>query len=304
LACTRLERFHSPGLLVSTLEIRALCAPHSFAEINALEHPTQRRWNAPAIVTGAGAAASGAATRDGSGCARPSRPPCSCADPGAAAGIADKVRARGVACRVESCDGRRLRQRPRRRRTQRLTRGAVSTLLSTTPETVEPMGFIADHRPGRNGGRAFAVNVVGAYHVVREALPLLLREGGAVLKPVDRRRAHTARRLVGLLRHQGRPGPCSRAASPRNTATRACSPIACRPGMVDTEMQVRIRRAGINEISRIPREQLDPPERSANVIAWLAAERPAELCRAGSACQPPGVCRTSRSAGWIAGMRQ
>jgi NAD(P)-dependent dehydrogenase (short-subunit alcohol dehydrogenase family) len=49
------------------------------------------------------------------------------------------------------------------------------------------------------------------------------------------------------------------------------------PGMVDTEMQVRIRRAGINEISRIPREQLDPPERSANVIAWLAAERPAEL---------------------------
>jgi hypothetical protein len=35
---------------------------------------------------------------------------------------------------------------------------------------------------------------------------------------------------------------------------------------------VRIRRAGINEISRIPREQLDPPERSANVIAWLAAQ--------------------------------
>ena len=49
------------------------------------------------------------------------------------------------------------------------------------------------------------------------------------------------------------------------------------PGMVDTEMQVSIRRAGINEISRIPREQLDPPERSANVIAWLASERPAEL---------------------------
>ena len=49
------------------------------------------------------------------------------------------------------------------------------------------------------------------------------------------------------------------------------------PGLVDTEMQGRIRRAGINEISRIPREQLDPPERSANVIAWLAAERPADL---------------------------
>jgi hypothetical protein len=34
--------------------------------------------------------------------------------------------------------------------------------------------------------------------------------------------------------------------------------------------------AGINEISRIPREQRDPPERSDNVLAWPGAERPAD----------------------------
>jgi NAD(P)-dependent dehydrogenase (short-subunit alcohol dehydrogenase family) len=49
-----------------------------------------------------------------------------------------------------------------------------------------------------------------------------------------------------------------------------------RPGVVDTAMQVRIRASGMNEISRLPREQLAPPEYAASIIAWLCDQRPAQ----------------------------
>ena len=141
--------------------------------------------------------------------------------------------------------------------------------------TVEPMGFIADTDPAE-WARAYAVNVIGAYHVVREALPLLLREGGAVVN-LSTGAAHTPR--DGWSAYCG----CKAALAmftrsiAKEYGDKGVFAYGLQPGLVDTEMQVSIRRAGINEISRIPREQLDPPERSANAIAWLAAECPADL---------------------------
>ena len=49
------------------------------------------------------------------------------------------------------------------------------------------------------------------------------------------------------------------------------------PGMVDTDMQSAIRAAQVNEVSRVPREQLGKPERAARLIAWLANQRPIDL---------------------------
>ena len=46
--------------------------------------------------------------------------------------------------------------------------------------------------------------------------------------------------------------------------------FALAPGLVDTGMQAAIRGAKINAVSDIPQENLDPPERAAQVIAWLA----------------------------------
>ncbi|OEO30667.1 hypothetical protein VW23_020100 [Devosia insulae DS-56] len=47
--------------------------------------------------------------------------------------------------------------------------------------------------------------------------------------------------------------------------------FAFAPGLVDTDMQAAIRAARINQISDVPRENLQPPERPARVIAWLAS---------------------------------
>ncbi|WP_051333800.1 SDR family oxidoreductase [Mesorhizobium sp. WSM3224] len=46
--------------------------------------------------------------------------------------------------------------------------------------------------------------------------------------------------------------------------------FALAPGLVDTGMQAAIRDARINAVSDIPRQNLDPPERAAQMIAWLA----------------------------------
>ena len=49
------------------------------------------------------------------------------------------------------------------------------------------------------------------------------------------------------------------------------------PGVVDTDMQVTIRASGINEVSRIPRENLASPEDPAKAIAWLCSDAAADL---------------------------
>jgi 3-oxoacyl-[acyl-carrier protein] reductase len=269
----RLERMRiqSPGLLVSTLDIRALSAAHR-SRRSTLLSTRPSGGERTAIVTGA-ARGIGAATAMALA-ARGIAPALFVRDPGAAAGIADKVRARGVACRVESCDV--------------ADYGSVRAAVARTADAwgrldavinnagqVEPMRFIADTDPAE-WAHAYAANVIGAYHVVREALPLLLREGGAVVN-LSTGAAHTPR--------DGWSAYCgSKAALAMFTRSiakeygdKGVFAYGLQAGLVDTEMQVSIRRAGINEISRIPREQLDAPERSANAIAWLAAERPAEF---------------------------
>ena len=57
---------------------------------------------------------------------------------------------------------------------------------------------------------------------------------------------------------------------------RGVAAFGLQPGVVDTDMQVRIRASGMNEISRLARSDLAPPERAADLIAWLCDTRPAQ----------------------------
>src|SRR5690606_42115567 len=81
--------------------------------------------------------------------------------------------------------------------------------------------------------------------------------------------------------------------------------IGCgsQPGVVDTAMQVLLRAAGINEVSRLRREDLADPHVPARLIALLCLGRPEELAGSDlSIRDPEAVARiedAARRAGFV-----
>ncbi len=140
---------------------------------------------------------------------------------------------------------------------------------------IEPQGLLANTDPAA-WARAISVNLVGSYNVIHAALPELLLRRGTILN-VSTGAAHTPR--------DGWSAYCSSKAGLlmlgravlNEYGKQGLSVYSLQPGLVDTGMQERIRSMGVNEISRIQREKLAPPELSAGVIAWLAATAPPDL---------------------------
>ncbi len=124
---------------------------------------------------------------------------------------------------------------------------------------ITPIGRIADTDPAQ-WAHAQSVNLVGAYHCVRAALPRMLDAGGgAIVKRVQRRGPAPAGRLVGLLRVEGRAGDAD-PRDPRGVRAQGIHAVGLLPGVVDTGMQQQIRDSGLNRVSRLPRSTLAPAE--------------------------------------------
>jgi len=139
---------------------------------------------------------------------------------------------------------------------------------------IDPIGRLGGTDP-QAWAAALSVNLAGPYRVVLAALPALARSDGACIVNVSTGAAHAPR--------EGWSAYCSAKAG-LAMLTRCLAleyphvaTYGLQPGVVDTEMQVRIRASGMNEISRIPRANLAAPERPAAFIAWLCAQRPADL---------------------------
>jgi NAD(P)-dependent dehydrogenase (short-subunit alcohol dehydrogenase family) len=152
-------------------------------------------------------------------------------------------------------------------------------VLVNNAATVDPIARLADSDPAA-WARAIQVNLTGPYNLARAALQALMASPCPALINVSTGAAHAPR--------EGWSAYCSSKAG-LVMLTRAIDlemgpgaggtlhAYGFQPGLVDTAMQVRIRASGINDISRIPRSQLAPPERAARVIAWLAHARPSDL---------------------------
>jgi NAD(P)-dependent dehydrogenase (short-subunit alcohol dehydrogenase family) len=118
--------------------------------------------------------------------------------------------------------------------------------------------------------------LIGAYHVSHAALQALLADSGAVIN-LSAGAAHTLR--------EGWSAYCSSKAG-LAMLTRCVAheygahvALACglQPGLMDDAMQDRLRNSDINEVRRMPKEKLPPPDLSARLVAWLADTRPADL---------------------------
>jgi NAD(P)-dependent dehydrogenase (short-subunit alcohol dehydrogenase family) len=144
--------------------------------------------------------------------------------------------------------------------------------------TIEPIGPLAELDPAA-WARTLAINLGGAFAMVHAALPHMPANAGTVVN-VSSGAAH--RPLEGWSAYcASKAGLAMLTRSLHlELGGRGLRAYGFQPGVVDTEMQVQIRASGINEVSRLRRSELLPPEEPAAVIAWLCAERPADLAGA------------------------
>jgi NAD(P)-dependent dehydrogenase (short-subunit alcohol dehydrogenase family) len=229
-----------------------------------------------ALVTGAargiGAAAAFELARQGIA------PVLAVRDPAAAADIAAQLAATGMRHHLVRCDVADFNQVQTAVNHTLQAFGRLDIIVNNAA-TVDPIARLADSDPAV-WARAIQVNLTGPYNVARAALQALMTSPCPTVINVSTGAAHAPREgwsaycsskagLVMLTRAidlEMGPG-----------AGGALRVYGFQPGLVDTAMQVRIRDSGINDVSRIPRSQLAPPERAARVIAWLADARPVDL---------------------------
>jgi NAD(P)-dependent dehydrogenase (short-subunit alcohol dehydrogenase family) len=146
-------------------------------------------------------------------------------------------------------------------------------ILVNNAGTIEPIGRIADTDPAL-WLHSITVNLAGAYYGIRAALPHL--PAGGVITNLSSGAAHQPR--------EGWSAYCSAKAG-LFMLTRAIAheyggavrAYGFQPGVVDTDMQGLIRASGMNEISRLKREQLRPVSDPARVIAWLCSDEATDL---------------------------
>lgn len=243
-----------------------------------------------ALVTGAargiGAATAVALARRGIACVLAVR------KPDAARDAADAVRKLGVACRVETCDVGDYDSVERCIARSLEAWGRLDIVINNAGQ-IEPQAPLAQTDPAE-WARAVSVNLVGPYNVIHAALPELLRCGGAIVN-VSTGAAHSPR--------EGWSAYCSSKAGLymlsrsvlNEYGKQGLSVYSLQPGLVDTEMQVRIRAMGVNEVSRVPLENLAPPELSAGVIAWLAATLPRDLMGSDLSVKDPALLERARA---------
>lgn len=174
--------------------------------------------------------------------------------------------------------------------------GCVDILVNNAGQ-IEPIGRITDTDPAE-WEHAVAVNLFGAYRMTRAVLPGFVSRGCGTIVNLSSGAAHTPR--------EGWSAYCSGKAG-MAMFMRACAheygPAGVRaygfqPGVVDTDMQVTIRASGMNEISRLKREQLAAPEIPARWVSWLCVEQPEDL--AGREFSVNDAEIRARLEGWVA----
>jgi len=152
--------------------------------------------------------------------------------------------------------------------------GAVDILVNNAGQ-IDPIGRFLD-TDAEAWEQAFTVNLFGAQRMLRAALPQLMARGGTLVN-ISSGAAHSPR--------EGWSAYCASKSAlamlTRSTALeyaqRGVRSYGFQPGVVDTDMQVTIRASGMNEISKLRREQLAAPGVPARWVTWLCIERPQDL---------------------------
>jgi NAD(P)-dependent dehydrogenase (short-subunit alcohol dehydrogenase family) len=110
---------------------------------------------------------------------------------------------------------------------------------------------------------------VAAFHAVQLAIPRMVERGGGTIVNLSSGAARNA--MEGWSAYcAGKAGLAMLTQCiAKEFGDQGLRAFGFAPGVVDTEMQVRIRASGINPVSQLPRASLLPPDQPGWAIAWL-----------------------------------
>jgi NAD(P)-dependent dehydrogenase (short-subunit alcohol dehydrogenase family) len=145
--------------------------------------------------------------------------------------------------------------------------GSIDILVNNAG-VIEPIGALVQSDPA-TWRRNIEVNLVGAYHTARAALPRMLEAGKGTVINVSSGAAH--RPLEGWSAYSSAKAGL---AMLTDAIALECADAGVRvfglaPGVIDTDMQATIRVSGINRISQIRQIDLAPVGHPAAAIHYL-----------------------------------
>ena len=145
--------------------------------------------------------------------------------------------------------------------------GKIDILINNAG-LIEPISKLADSSP-EEWANVADVNYKGVYFCIRSVLPTMLGVGEGVIVNVSTCAATSPR--------EGWSHYCSSKAGAlmltkmvhHEYAQSGVRAVGLSPGTVDTDMQVSIRKSGLNPISKLPANVHTPVSIPAKIIAWL-----------------------------------
>ena len=149
-------------------------------------------------------------------------------------------------------------------------------ILINNAATITPIGRMLDIQI-EDWATSIDVNLTSAFHAIQLALPAMLAKGRGVIVNISSGAAH--RPQEGWSAYSA--GKAGLAMLTKSThmeyAALGIRVFGFAPGVVDTDMQGRIRASGLNPVSKIPRADLAPASDPATAITWLCTEAAQDL---------------------------
>lgn len=152
--------------------------------------------------------------------------------------------------------------------------GRIDHLINNAG-VIEPIGRFLDTDPAE-WARLIDINLTGAMYACHAALPHVLAQKGVIVnissgaghRPLEGWSAYCTSKagLVMLTR-----------ALALEYGEQGLRIYGFAPGTVLTDMQRKIRATGINPVSQLPIEALQPAEKPAGIVAWLCTADAADI---------------------------
>ena len=166
-----------------------------------------------------------------------------------------------------ACDVGRMADVTRAFEAARAAFGSLDILVNNAG-TVEPIARIEDGDPADWAG-AIQTNVLGTYHGVRAALPVMAARGSGTIVTISSGAANSAL--------EGWSAYCvSKAATKKLTEVahkeahaQGVRVVGLSPGTVATDMMARIKDSGVNPVSQLDWSTHIPPEWAAEAVLYL-----------------------------------